>query len=158
MPRKELNSASIWRSADYRSYLGASGFAGMALVMQQLLLSWILIGILQLPAHQVGLLQALIGMPSVVIHPASPMMMEEWLSDEEEDWHDSLSQLLPFFPTDPLVLPEITTEQWLRELRRLRHTSPGLLPRAALIALPLAFDAPPGNIVHPHYYFKKIGR
>ncbi len=35
--------------------------------MQQLLLNWMLIGILLLPANQVGLIQALIGVPGVVL-------------------------------------------------------------------------------------------
>ena len=39
----------------------------MALAMQQLLLSWILIGILDLPADQVGVIQALIGLPGIVL-------------------------------------------------------------------------------------------
>ena len=39
----------------------------MALAMQQLLLSWILIGILDLPADRVGVIQALIGLPGIVL-------------------------------------------------------------------------------------------
>jgi len=39
----------------------------MGLSMQQLLLNWMLIGILLLPADQVGLIQALIGIPGVVL-------------------------------------------------------------------------------------------
>ena len=39
----------------------------MALAMQQLLVSWILIGILSLPADQVGLIQALVGIPGIVV-------------------------------------------------------------------------------------------
>ena len=58
---------SIWRDAAFRAYLGSSGFSGMALAMQQLLLSWILIGILELPADQVGLIQAVIGLPGVLL-------------------------------------------------------------------------------------------
>ena len=30
---------SIWRDAAFRAYLGSTGFSGMALAMQQLLLS-----------------------------------------------------------------------------------------------------------------------
>ena len=44
------NQATIWRDRAFRAYLGSTGVSGMALAMQQLLLSWILIGILQLPA------------------------------------------------------------------------------------------------------------
>ena len=98
MPRKELNSTSIWRSADYRSYLGASGFAGMALAMQQLLLSWILIGILQLPAHQVGLLQALIGVPGVVV------MLLGGASADRSDVRQMLIRIYWVAPVFPLFL------------------------------------------------------
>ena len=52
-----MRSALIW----------VQRFAGMALAMQQLLLSWILIGILKLPADQVGLIQAVIGLPGVFV-------------------------------------------------------------------------------------------
>ena len=39
----------------------------MAFAMQQLLLSWLLVGILELPADQVGLLQAIIGIPGIFL-------------------------------------------------------------------------------------------
>ena len=35
--------------------------------MQQLLLSWLLVGILLLPADQVGMVQALIGLPGIIL-------------------------------------------------------------------------------------------
>jgi MFS family permease len=55
----------MWQNAQFRAYLGNTGFSGLALAMQQLLLSWSLIGILELPADEVGFLQALIGVPSI---------------------------------------------------------------------------------------------
>ena len=58
-------SDSLWRSGQFRAYLSSTAFSGMALAMQQLLLSWTLIGILALPANQVGLLQALSGVPGI---------------------------------------------------------------------------------------------
>ncbi len=58
---------SIWRNGQFRVYLGSTAFSGMGFAMQQLLLSWILIGILELPADKVGLLQALIGIPGVFL-------------------------------------------------------------------------------------------
>ena len=61
------SSLSIWEMPEFRSYLGTTGFSGMALAMQQLLVSWILIGILMLPADQVGLIQALIGIPGILV-------------------------------------------------------------------------------------------
>ena len=60
-------SLSIWRTSEFGSYLGTTGFSGMALAMQQLLVSWILIGILSLAADQVGLIQALVGIPGIVV-------------------------------------------------------------------------------------------
>ena len=57
----------MWRRSDFRAYLANTGSAGLALGMQQLLLSWILVGILELPADQVGTLQALIGVPAVFL-------------------------------------------------------------------------------------------
>ena len=56
---------SLWRAPQFRSYLTGTASVGLALAMQQLLLSWILVGILQLPAAQVGTLQALIGVPAI---------------------------------------------------------------------------------------------
>lgn len=57
----------MWGNRQFSAYLGNTGFAGLALAMQQLLLSWILIGILELPADQVGVLQALIGIPGIFL-------------------------------------------------------------------------------------------
>ena len=51
----------------FRAYLGGTALSGMGLSMQPLLLNWMLIGILLLPADQVGLIQALIGVPGVIL-------------------------------------------------------------------------------------------
>ena len=37
------------------------------MAMQQLLITWLLVGILMLPATQVGAIQALIGLPGIVL-------------------------------------------------------------------------------------------
>jgi predicted MFS family arabinose efflux permease len=58
---------SIWRKPNFRAYLGSTALSGMGLAMQQMLLSWILIGILLLPADEVGLIQAVIGVPGVFL-------------------------------------------------------------------------------------------
>jgi len=63
----EKSSPTIWQSQQFRAYLGGTTLSGMALAMQQLLLSWVLIGILNLPADQVGLIQAVIGVPGVAL-------------------------------------------------------------------------------------------
>lgn len=58
---------SLWRNAPFHRYLASTGFSGMAFAMQQLLMSWLLIGVLLLPADQVGLIQAAIGVPAVCL-------------------------------------------------------------------------------------------
>ena len=57
----------IWRNQEFRLYLGSTGFSGIAFAMQQLLLAWILIGILELPATQVGVIQAAVGIPGIFL-------------------------------------------------------------------------------------------
>ncbi len=42
-------------------------FTGTAQAMQQLLVSWLLVGILLLPADKVGIIQAVIGLPGIVL-------------------------------------------------------------------------------------------
>ena len=57
----------MWGNQQFRAYLANTGTASLGLAMQQLLLSWTLVGILELPADQVGLLQGLIGIPAVFL-------------------------------------------------------------------------------------------
>ena len=45
----------------------STGLAGIAIAMQQLLLAWILIGVLELPASEVGLVQAIVGIPGIIL-------------------------------------------------------------------------------------------
>ncbi len=58
---------SLWQNAQFRIYLGSTAFTGTALAIQQLLISWLLVGILLLPGGQVGLAQALIGLPGILL-------------------------------------------------------------------------------------------
>ena len=53
--------------SEFGPYLTSTGLSGIAIAMQQLLLAWILIGILELPANEVGLMQALVGIPGIVL-------------------------------------------------------------------------------------------
>ena len=62
---EQLNS--LWQNSQFRIYLGTTAFTGTATAMQQLLLSWLLVGILLLPADQVGMIQALIGLPGIAL-------------------------------------------------------------------------------------------
>lgn len=63
----DTDQAGIWRNLEFRTYLGSVAFSGVAFAMQQLLLSWILIGILELPAAQVGVIQAVAGIPGIFL-------------------------------------------------------------------------------------------
>ncbi len=63
----EAERESIWRNRAFHAYLGALSFSGIATSMHQLLVSWLLIGVLVLPATQVGSLQALIGLPGIFL-------------------------------------------------------------------------------------------
>ena len=54
-------------SSEFVPYLISTGFSGIALAMQQLLLAWILIGILELPASEVGIVQAVVGIPGIIL-------------------------------------------------------------------------------------------
>ena len=58
---------SLWQNRQFRIYLGSTGLSGVATSMQQLLITWLLVGILVLPAAQVGVIQALIGLPGLIL-------------------------------------------------------------------------------------------
>jgi len=60
-------ASSLWQNSQFQIYLASVSFAGTAMAMQQLLITWLLVGILLLPATQVGALQALIGLPGIVL-------------------------------------------------------------------------------------------
>lgn len=57
----------LWQNNQFRIYLGSTAFMGTANAMEQLLMSWLLVGILLLPADQVGMIQALIGLPGILL-------------------------------------------------------------------------------------------
>lgn len=66
-PNSTPAPTSVLKNAQFRAYLGTTAFTGMAFAMQQLLISWLLIGVLLLPANQVGPLQALMGIPGIFL-------------------------------------------------------------------------------------------
>ena len=74
----------------------------MSLAMQQLLISWILIGILLLPADRVGTLQAIIGLPAVLI-----MLLGGAIADSG-DLRRSLIQVYMLAAILPLYLAGVT--------------------------------------------------
>ncbi len=57
----------IWQLPSFRSYLGASSATMLAFSMQQLLISWLLIGVLQTDPEHVGIAQAVIGVPGLFL-------------------------------------------------------------------------------------------
>lgn len=69
MSRPETGAVplSLWQNRGFRSYLGSTAFTGVAFSMQQLLVSWMLVGILLLPADSVGITQAIIGVPGIFL-------------------------------------------------------------------------------------------
>ena len=101
------DDTSIWRSRGFQAYLGSTAFSGMALAMQQLLFSWILIGILELPADQVGLIQGLIGIPGIFL-----MLMGGARADSR-DARRLLLQIYFLAPILPIFLVVIEQWQWL---------------------------------------------
>lgn len=66
--------------------------------MQQLLVSWLLIGVLLLPANQVGLLQALIGIPGIFL------MLWGGASADRADPRTLLMRVYAVSPLLPLLL------------------------------------------------------
>ncbi len=67
MTQAPEQETSLWGNAGFRSYLGSTAFTGIAFSMQQLLISWMLVGILLLPADRVGVTQAIIGIPGIFL-------------------------------------------------------------------------------------------
>jgi len=61
------STASIWQLPSFRSYITASSATMFSFSMQQLLLSWLLIGELHEGANRVGLAQAIVGVPGLFI-------------------------------------------------------------------------------------------
>ena len=70
----------------------------MAFAMQQLMLSWILVGVLELPADQVGVLQAIIGVPGIFL------MLMGGASADRGDPRKLLLKVYLLGPVFPLLL------------------------------------------------------
>ena len=64
---QEASQHNLWRNRQFLSYLGSTALTGGANAMQQVLVSWLLVGILLLPANKVGMLQAVMGLPGIVL-------------------------------------------------------------------------------------------
>ena len=62
-----MKTTGLWQNRQFLAYLGSTAFTANAQAMQQLLVSWLLVGILLLPASQVGVIQAVIGLPGILL-------------------------------------------------------------------------------------------
>ena len=63
----QKGTLSILRSRPFLGYLAANSTTQLAFSMQQLFVSWILIGMLDTPSSRVGIAQALIGIPGLFL-------------------------------------------------------------------------------------------
>ena len=97
----------IWNNSEFKLYLGSTAFSGIAFAMQQLLLSWTLIGILELPASQVGLIQAAAGIPGIFV------MLLGGVRADDTDPRTLLIRVYLFAPILPLFLITVVQLQQL---------------------------------------------
>ena len=98
---------AIWQNSEFKLYLGSTAFAGIAFAMQQLLLSWTLIGILEVPASQVGLIQAAAGIPGIFV------MLLGGVRADDTDPRTLLIRVYLFAPVLPLFLITVVQLQQL---------------------------------------------
>ena len=98
---------AIWQNSEFKLYLGSTAFSGIAFAMQQLLLSWTLIGILEVPASQVGLIQAAAGIPGIFV------MLLGGVRADDTDPRTLLIRVYLFAPVLPLFLITVVQLQQL---------------------------------------------
>ena len=98
---------AIWQNSEFKLYLGSTAFSGIAFAMQQLLLSWTLIGILEVPASQVGLIQAAAGIPGIFV------MLLGGVRADDTDPRTLLIRVYLFSPVLPLFLITVVQLQQL---------------------------------------------
>jgi MFS family permease len=96
-------ATSIWTNQGFRAYINSTGYTGMAFAMQQLLISWLLIGVLKLAADDVGLLQALMGLPGIFL------MLWGGASADRTDPKSLLLKSYTLAPLLPLFLVAVYT-------------------------------------------------
>ena len=101
------NENKIWQNPEFRLYLGSTAFSGIAFAMQQLLLSWTLIGILEIPATQVGMIQAAAGIPGIFV------MLLGGVRADERDPRALLIRVYIFAPLLPVFLITLINLQLL---------------------------------------------
>lgn len=94
-------ASSIWRATRFRAYLGATSFARFTFSIQQLLIPWLLIGVLDTSAEAVGLSQAIVGVPGLVL------MLWGGVSADRTDPRGLLIRAYCFTAAVPLLLAAI---------------------------------------------------
>jgi len=99
--------SSIWQNLEFRAYLGSTAFTGIAFAMQYLLISWLLIGVLLLPADRVGVLQAIMGLPGIFL------MLWGGASADRADPRQLLVRVYLYAPLLPLFLIVVDQGGWL---------------------------------------------
>ena len=97
----------IWQNSEFKLYLGSTALSGIAFAMQQLLLSWTLIGILEVPAVQVGIIQAMAGIPGIFV------MLLGGVRADDTDPRSLLIRVYLFAPVLPLFLITVVQLQQL---------------------------------------------
>jgi predicted MFS family arabinose efflux permease len=90
--------ASIWRLPGFPNYLGASAATTLAFSMQQLLVSWLFIGVLHVEPEGVGVAQAIIGVPGLFL------MLWGGVSADRTDPRSLLIRVYLFSTLPPLLL------------------------------------------------------
>jgi MFS family permease len=98
---------SVWRGAGFRAYLGSTAFTSIAFSMQQLLVAWLLVGVLLLPGDQVGIAQAVIGIPGVFL------MLWGGARADRVDPRSLLLRVYAVAPLVPLALALVDRADWL---------------------------------------------
>ena len=103
----ETSTPPVWQRAGFRAYLGSTAFTGLAFSMQQLLVSWLLVGVLLLPGEQVGVAQALMGLPGILL------MLWGGATADRMDPRTLLLRVYSVAPLVPLALVAVDRSDWL---------------------------------------------
>ena len=124
----EPTAPALGRRPDFRAYLASTAFATLAFSMQQLLVSWLLVGILLLPGDAVGLVQGAIGIPGIAL------MLWGGASADRTDPRRLLIRVYALAPLVPLALWSAT---------RLRGLDlPTVVAWGLAMAVVMAFSSP----------------
>lgn len=96
--KNSFTHAALVLTPEFRAYLSSTAFISLAFAMQQLLISWLLVGVLLLPADRVGVLQAFMGIPGIFL------MLWGGASADRADPRNLLMRVYFLAPVLPLFL------------------------------------------------------